>query len=872
MIAAPQEKAPARACNTEPGNDREQAQSTCSSEQSQAGTTAARISFFEQTTRRTPSGEMSILDFARQIRDGSHAEAVARVRDMVEECAVIGSSKEETKAALHPLKLALPCVTLSGVITEGGRGRAFEEGRFLHSGWLQIDLDKADLDKADLQDYAPEQVRDVLGEDPHLLFVAVSPSGEGLKGLCRIPVCETPEQHLAAFKAAEAYFLETYALRIDPQTKDPARCCYATHDPGITWNASPIELPVPAPQLPTAPPEREQWEATPTAPPTAEETSLLATPESVRHILLQIPPKRPREEWLKVCAAVADAVGEDEAIPMLEEWCAPYSPGEYQRAFKSPLQKITKGSLVAIAKSYGFDSKSYWRELYAGNQWNGRLTFAGDVLCEDEEDELPFPMHCLPGIAGEMARQIARVTTAQNEPLAAASCLAVVSASIGAGLEVGTGGERRTRGNLYALAIAASGTGKGESYKLAADPFEQLEAQAIATFEEQTRPHLTASLQVADSRAKRLVAAAAKETDRHARIGAEMECRQAMTEKEDLQRALEAAPAWKVADVTKEKLAVIMAGQPGEAVASLSSEARGIFSIVKGKYSSEGGDEDFYCSAYSGDSVTVDRVGRPRVTLRRPCLSILWMVQPDAARKAFGDSSLTESGLLPRFLTFDPKAEPQVSDAPPAPIPQACKAGWASLIGELVESYRLRGDEPRIATVTPEATALLAEYERENIRRRQSTGDLPDLAAYVARWAENAWRLAVVLHAARHGAAAHEAALDRETAGAAVELMRWFSTKQVQVLAAGRRENLKTRLLALLALLAEANGGISFRELHRSHGIDKAQVQQLAAVFPQKLTIEKRQAEMGRPSWIVKRSLEDMGKSPHSSPAATFQK
>jgi hypothetical protein len=481
-------------------------------------------------------------------------------------------------------------------------------------------------------------------------------------------------------------------------------------------------------------------------------------------------------------------------------------------------------------------------------------------------------MHCLPGIAGEMARQIARVTTAQNEPLAAASCLAVVSASIGAGLEVGTGGERRTRGNLYTLAIAASGTGKGESYKLAADPFEQLEAQAIATFEEQTRPHLTASLQVADSRAKRLVAAAAKETDRHARIGAEMECRQAMTEKEDLQRALEAAPAWKVADVTKEKLAVIMAGQPGEAVASLSSEARGIFSIVKGKYSSEGGDEDFYCSAYSGDSVTVDRVGRPRVTLRRPCLSILWMVQPDAARKAFGDSSLTESGLLPRFLTFDPKAEPQVRDAPPAPIPQACKAGWANLIGELVESYRLRGDEPRIATVTPEATALLAEYERENIRRRQSTGDLPDLAAYVARWAENAWRLAVVLHAARHGAAAHEAALDRETAGAAVELMRWFSTKQVQVLAAGRRENLKTRLLALLALLAEANGGISFRELHRSHGFDKAQVRQLAAVFPQKLTIEKRQAEMGRPSWIVKRSLEDVEKSPHSQTTATFQK
>ena len=811
---------------------------------------------------------MSVLDFARQIRDGSHAEAVARVRDMVEECSVVGRSKEETKAALHPLKLALPCVTLSGVITEGGRGRAFEEGRFLHSGWLQIDLDKADL-----QGHAPEQVRDVLGEDPHLLFVAVSPSGEGLKGLCRIPVCKTPEQHLQAFKAAEAYFLETYSLRIDPQTKDPARCCYVTHDPGVTWNASPIELPVPAPQLPAAPPEQERQQATPTAPADADEQSLLATVESVRHILHCIPNKRPRDEWLKVCAAMADAVGEDEAIRLLEAWCPPYSPGEYQRAFKSPLQRISKGSLVAIAKSYGFDSKAYRRELYPGSEWTGRLTFAGEVLGEDaEEDELPFPMHCLPGIAGEMARQIARVTTAQNEPLAAASCLGIISAAIGAGIEVRTGGERRTRGNLYTLPIAASGTGKGEAFTLAADPFEQLEAQAIATFEEQTRPHLESSLHIAELRSKKLANAAAKETDTHARFVTEEEHREAMENQADLQRRLEAAPRWRVADITKEKLAVVMSGQPGEAIASMSSEARGIFSIVKGKYSAEGGDEDFYCSAYSGDSVTVDRQSRPRVTLRRPCLSILWMVQPDAARKAFADASLTESGLLPRFLTFDPKAEPQVRDAPPAPIPQECKEGWASLIGELVESYRLRGDEPRVASVTPDASALLAEYERENIRRRQSKGDLPDLAAYVARWAENAWRLAVVLHAARHGAAAHEAALDRETAAAAVEVMRWFSAMQLQVLAAGRRENLKSRLLALLALLAEAGGGISFRELRRSHGFDEAQVRQLQAVFPQKLTIEKRQAEMGRPSWIVKRSLEDMGKSPHSSPAATFQK
>ena len=62
-----------------------------------------------------------------------------------------------------------------------------------------------------------------------------------------------------------------------------------------------------------------------------------------------------------------------------------------------------------------------------------------DSTCEAElEEELtPFPTHCLPGAAGDMAREIGRVTTAQNEPLAAASVIAILSAAIGAGIEVG---------------------------------------------------------------------------------------------------------------------------------------------------------------------------------------------------------------------------------------------------------------------------------------------------------------------------------------------------------------------------------------------------------------------------------------------------
>jgi hypothetical protein len=473
------------------------------------------------------------------------------------------------------------------------------------------------------------------------------------------------------------------------------------------------------------------------------------------------------------------------------------------------------------------------------------------LLADTAAEIAPFPIHCLPEAAGAMAREIGRVTTAQNEPLAAACVLGILSASLGAGLEINTGGERRTRGNLFILTIADSGTGKGETDKLSAAPFEAAEAEAIENFDMRTKPGLIAELRVGETRAKRLCADAAKESDRHARHLVTEEYRRATEEAAQTQRKIDSAPRYKVADITKEAFAVVMQGQPGEAVASLSSEARGIFSIIKGRYGKEGGDEDFYCSAYSGDSLTVDRVGRPRVTLRRPCLSVHWMVQPDAARKAFAEESFTESGLLPRFLFFDPKAEPQERTEQPAPISPAIKSAWAGLVRALVSSYRMRGDNPQFIAVSQDALVILTNYERENVRRRRRTGDLRDIASFVARWTENGWKIALVLHAAKHGGQAHLSELTSSTAENAVEVMRWFSDRQLEILSSGRQAKMKKRLSALNALLAEARGEISFGKLNHSHGFEDAEIRQLHSIFPDAFTIEKRKPEMGRPHWMA---------------------
>ena len=825
---------------------------------------AKEVSFFRSMRELKQTEAVSIRDIAEAIICEKYAAYVHPVRDAVKDCLADGLDDEAMKKVLKPLKDKLPCWTLSGVVSTGPKKEAMQEGRFLHSGAIQVDIDHQDL-----QEQPPGVIRDIIGEGKHMILAALSPS-RGVKGIMLGPICKNVKEHKRFFAAVEETMLQDYEIKIDESTSDPVRICYVTSDPGAIYNPDAIPLTwedvarleadaarreqerlAALSRTQAEKPEVDSPPASESPPPPREEDdfTLLGTPEDVRHVLHAIPNKRKRDEWLKVSAAVKDALGSEEAaIAMLEEWCPGYNSGEYEKAFRNPLIRITKGSLVSIAQDYGFDSKAFARQVGERSRWNGKVRFGEAVL---EEELTPFPTHCLPGAAGDMAREIGRVTTAQNEPLAAASVLTIVSAAIGAGIELSTGGERRTRGNLFTLAIAESGTGKGEAYKLAAEPFETLEAEEIEAFDMHTKPGLLAEISVADKRAKTLCSEAAKETDSHARILSLTAYRMAEEERAEIQRRIDSAPRWKVADVTREALAVVLAGQPGEAVASLSSEARGIFSIVKGRYGKEGGDEDLYCSAYSGDSINIDRVGRARVSLRRPCMSILWMVQPDAARNAFNDESFTDSGFLPRFLIFDPKAEPQERYEQPAPIPPAIKAGWSTLIRSLATTYRMNGDEPQAVSVSRDALALLTDYERENVRRRCRKGDLVDLAPFVARWTENAWKIALVLHAARHGGTAHEVTLDAGTAENALEVMRWFANRQLETLSAGRREKLQKRLMALMAAMAAAKTEISFWDLKRSHSFEESEIRQLKTVFPKAFKIEERRAGPQRTSAVI---------------------
>jgi len=178
----------------------------------------AEISFYSSALDKPPTKGITVKEFVEIIRAEKHSAGVARVR-----AAATEDEKRKTK-------LLLPAVQLSGLVTTGERAKAIQQGRFQHSGCLQLDVDSDGLGI-----YTPEQAKALLGGDRHVLSAFITPSGEGAKALFKIKPCLTEEEHKTAWYAAEKYISDTYGLKIDSQTKDPGRLCFLSSDKDCTW-------------------------------------------------------------------------------------------------------------------------------------------------------------------------------------------------------------------------------------------------------------------------------------------------------------------------------------------------------------------------------------------------------------------------------------------------------------------------------------------------------------------------------------------------------------------------------------------------------------------------------------------------------------
>ncbi|MDA7868723.1 YfjI family protein, partial [bacterium] len=366
-------------------------------------------------------------------------------------------------------------------------------------------------------------------------------------------------------------------------------------------------------------------------------------------------------------------------------------------------------------------------------------------------------------------------------------------------------------------------------------------------------PELRKDQRLVEKDLKKLEKSYERQDDATGRQQIGLEIQEIEAKKAELEKALAREPGFSVADITKEKLAVSLEQQPGQALASLSPEGRGVIDVLMGKYGKGGdSDEDLYLSAYSRERVKVSRINRPPVNLKTPCLSVLWLIQPDKARRLTESEAITESGLLPRFLICDSKAEAMDEPENPTGICHATIEKWDNLIRDLIETFRAKGNNPVTINADTNARRVIVDFKNENNARTRKGGDLKDITPFVARWAENAWRLALVFHAAKHGSEAGKHNLSHHTADKAVAIVRWFCQEQLSILAPKRNDRNRERLLKLISVLKDHEGTRTLRDLHKSNGFTNEEVEKLAEVFPKQIQVETIKPEKGgRPSKVA---------------------
>ena len=409
-----------------------------------------------------------------------------------------------------------------------------------------------------------------------------------------------------------------------------------------------------------------------------------------------------------------------------------------------------------------------------------------------------------------MAGAIARTERAP-ETLAGCCVLGILSASIGAGLQITSGPSRLTRGNVYIMASAESGSGKSETFRHAAKPFLAYERDAVELWKQETFPGLEAEADLL----KNEIASLVKPRGKNGTGTEREEIRADLTAKKkalhDVEEKLN-PPRLCCEDVTTEKLAVMLAHNQ-EQLASLSPDAGSIVNNLLGRYSKlDRTDEGLYLKAFSGDNCRVDRQGREPVLLQRPCLAALWLAQPDKIESLLAKTELTDGGLTPRLLICHSRAMPRPIVDGAGGIPADTVEAWAALVKALIQTFRMAG-EPFTIEPTPEARQMMNEHHNRIVERR--LGELRDVTTYAARWNEQAWRIAVCLHAGLHGESAGERMLAADTAASAIALADWFASEQLRILARGRNAARRAKRDEVLELLADTPKGITARDVHR---------------------------------------------------------
>lgn len=167
-----------------------------------------RISCYKNIKSVSPVKDTSVFKVLESIKSVEYKNRIGKIR--------IESNKEER----NKLKSQLPYVTFAGTFTTRSNSNLKA-----HSGLACLDFDNvADIDK----------LRQEVNEDNYTFSSFVSPSGDGLKVLVKMPLVDSNEDYQDYYIEIVNHFNKYHEL--DKGTKDIARACYLSFDEELYIN------------------------------------------------------------------------------------------------------------------------------------------------------------------------------------------------------------------------------------------------------------------------------------------------------------------------------------------------------------------------------------------------------------------------------------------------------------------------------------------------------------------------------------------------------------------------------------------------------------------------------------------------------------
>lgn len=169
---------------------------------------AYQITIFQNIKETATPFFRDVNVILERIKDGATKDLVKKIR------------AEKRKPERNELKKMLPAICFSGTFNKRADNALIE-----HSGLICLDFDGYQKQKELLQD------KENLSKNKYVYSVFISPSGNGLKVLVKIPA--DAENHTNYFNSLEKYFNSPY---FDKTSKNISRVCYESYDPLIHVN------------------------------------------------------------------------------------------------------------------------------------------------------------------------------------------------------------------------------------------------------------------------------------------------------------------------------------------------------------------------------------------------------------------------------------------------------------------------------------------------------------------------------------------------------------------------------------------------------------------------------------------------------------